>query len=49
LANGERIKIHPGIRIFFETNDVTFISPATISRCGIIYFPKSIVNVNDLI
>ena len=37
LANGERIKLKPTIRIIFEVQDLRVASPATVSRCGMVY------------
>lgn len=37
LANGERVELLSGMRILFETDDLSNASPATISRCGMIY------------
>eukprot|EP00884_Botryococcus_braunii_P021123 jgi/Botrbrau1/7695/Bobra.0159s0133.1 len=40
LPNGERIKLKPdGMRLIFEVPDVEMASPATISRCGMVYVP----------
>jgi dynein heavy chain len=38
LANGERIKLRPQMRIIFECNDLEQASPATVSRVGVVYF-----------
>jgi dynein heavy chain len=37
LANSERIKLSPYIRIIFEVQDLAQASPATVSRCGVVY------------
>lgn len=37
LSNGERIKLHSKMRVLFETQDLNNCSPATVSRCGMIY------------
>lgn len=37
LANGERIQLRPGMRLLFETDNLDNASPATISRCGMVY------------
>lgn len=39
LANSERIRLKENMRFFFETDNLNDASPATISRCGIAYFP----------
>ena len=38
LANGERIQIGVSIRMIFEVDTLSQASPATISRCGMVYF-----------
>ncbi|XP_063222655.1 dynein axonemal heavy chain 6 isoform X2 [Bacillus rossius redtenbacheri] len=37
LANSERIKLTPRIRMLFEVQDLAQASPATVSRCGMVY------------
>ena len=37
LANGERIALTPGMRLLFEVDDLSQASPATISRCAMVY------------
>lgn len=37
LANGERIPLTPSIRMIFEVDSLSQASPATISRCGMVY------------
>ena len=39
LPNGERIKLKPEMRILFEVADLKTASPATVSRCGMVYVP----------
>ena len=43
LANGERIDLGHGMRILFEVDNLAMASPATVSRCGMVYM----VNLND--
>lgn len=38
MASGERIKFGPDVNFIFETHDLTYASPATISRMGVVYF-----------
>ena len=37
LANSERIKLTPYMHMVFEVNDLAVASPATVSRCGMVY------------
>ncbi|KAK9295362.1 hypothetical protein QLX08_010308 [Tetragonisca angustula] len=37
LANSERIKFTPYMRMLFEVMDLVQASPATVSRCGMVY------------
>jgi dynein heavy chain, axonemal len=37
LANSERIKLRPVLRMLFEVQDLAVASPATVSRCGMVY------------
>jgi dynein heavy chain, axonemal len=37
LPNGERIKMPDTCTMMFEVNDLVEASPATVSRCGMVY------------
>jgi dynein heavy chain len=37
LANSERIKLSPHMHMLFEVQDLAVASPATVSRCGMVY------------
>ena len=41
LANSERIKFTPHIHMLFEVQDLAVASPATVSRCGMVYVDQS--------
>ncbi|CAE8588678.1 unnamed protein product [Polarella glacialis] len=41
LANGERIKLNWTMRMLFEVEDLKVASPATVSRCGMVYLTPS--------
>ena len=40
LANGQRIRLGDNIRLLFEAGDLNEASPATVSRCGMVYMDK---------
>ena len=43
LPNGERIRVANHVKLLFEVFDLQFASPATISRCGMVYVdPKNL-------
>ena len=37
LANAERIKLKPTLTMCFEVEDLSVASPATVSRCGMVF------------
>ena len=43
LPNGERIRLQPHCSMICETFDLQYASPATISRCGMVWVdPKNL-------
>ena len=38
LSNGERIQLPDSVNMIFEVEDLVNASPATVSRCGMVYF-----------
>lgn len=46
LSNGERIKLKENMRILFEVSELSTASPATISRCGMVYVPQELLTWN---
>ncbi len=43
LPNGERIRLQKHVSLLFEVGDLQYASPATVSRCGMVYIdPKSL-------
>ena len=49
LSNGERIKLNNKMRILFEVNDLNQASPATVSRCGMVWVSEEVVTPDDFI
>lgn len=43
LSNGERVKLKPEMRMLFEVLDLAVASPATVSRCGMVYLDDQVV------
>lgn len=44
MPNGERIQFGLNVNFIFETHDLKYASPATVSRMGMIYLAKDILN-----
>ena len=43
LPNGERIRLEDHCKLIFEVADLQYASPATVSRCGMVYVdPKNL-------
>jgi len=49
LANGDRIATKKDNKLIFEVDKLTAVSPATISRTGIVHFSKSSIDHKDLL
>eukprot|EP01029_Cantina_marsupialis_P005814 TRINITY_DN1630_c1_g1_i3.p1 TRINITY_DN1630_c1_g1~~TRINITY_DN1630_c1_g1_i3.p1 ORF type:complete len:437 (+),score=147.22 TRINITY_DN1630_c1_g1_i3:208-1518(+) len=49
LANGERIKLPSTLHMMFEVNDLAVASPATVSRCGMVYMEQVHVGLLPLV
>lgn len=41
LMDGSRISLKPNVKILFEVTELTQASPATISRCGMLFVDKN--------
>lgn len=48
LITGESLPLTPTTKVIFETTDLTFCSPATISRCGLIFIDDSHVALKSI-
>ncbi|EJS42865.1 dyn1p [Saccharomyces arboricola H-6] len=45
LPNGERLPIPPNFRIIFETDNLDHTTPATITRCGLLWFSSDVCSI----
>lgn len=48
LPNGERLRLPGNVRIIFETASLDYATPATVTRCGMVYFNREGVT-NDMV
>ena len=44
LANTQRVKLKKEMRVLFEVLDLKSTTPATVSRCGVVYMAENTVN-----
>jgi dynein heavy chain 1 len=49
LSNGTRLKIHNNFKLIMETPDLEMTSPATITRCNVIYVSEQDVSKHSLL
>lgn len=49
LNSSEVIQLTQGITMLFEAEDLQAASPATVSRCGMVYMESSVVGVGPLV
>ena len=49
IPNGERIQFTSNVNFIFETHDLTYASPATISRMGMIYMSDENIDIKLLV
>ncbi|XP_069679211.1 cytoplasmic dynein 2 heavy chain 1 isoform X2 [Periplaneta americana] len=49
LPSGWRIQFGPNVNFVFETHDLSYASPATISRMGMIFLSDEDINVKGLV
>ncbi|KAJ3140439.1 Cytoplasmic dynein 2 heavy chain 1 [Physocladia obscura] len=49
MPNGERIQFGPNVNFIFETHNLKFASPATVSRMGMIYLSDDTLDVKCLV
>ena len=49
LANSERIKLPSTLHMLFEVMDLKVASPATVSRCGMVYMEQVHIGTISLV
>uniref|UniRef100_A0AAF5DHG2 Cytoplasmic dynein 2 heavy chain 1 n=1 Tax=Strongyloides stercoralis TaxID=6248 RepID=A0AAF5DHG2_STRER len=49
MPSGERIKFENNVNFIFETDDLTYASPATVSRMGMIFISEEDIDINLVI
>jgi dynein heavy chain 2 len=49
LPNGERISLGSNVNFIFETHELRFASPATVSRMGMMYLNNEDINTQSII
>ena len=45
LSNGERIKLNHSMKMLFEVADLAVASPATVSRCGMVFLDDNVLGI----
>ena len=49
LSNGDRIRLKENCKLLFEVYNLAFASPATISRCGMVFLDVNTMTVESLV
>ncbi|KAH6659609.1 dynein heavy chain [Truncatella angustata] len=49
LPNGERLNLPQNVRVMFEVEHLKHATPATVSRCGMVWFSEDVVTTNMMV
>ncbi|CBZ27076.1 putative dynein heavy chain, cytosolic [Leishmania mexicana MHOM/GT/2001/U1103] len=49
LPNGERLPLPRSVHIIFEVQDLLYATPATVSRCGMLWFSEGVVPLSGVL
>lgn len=49
LASGERLQLPDHVTILFEVDSLEYATPATVSRCGMVYVGENVIDKRDLV
>ncbi|CCH41669.1 Cytoplasmic dynein 1 heavy chain 1 [Wickerhamomyces ciferrii] len=49
LPNGERIQIPKNVRFIFEVDNLNHATPATVSRCGMVWLEQTLVSLDVIL
>ena len=49
LSNGERIKLRSDMKMLFEVLDLSAASPATVSRCGMVFIDSDVLETTKVV
>lgn len=48
LPNGERLELPPNVRVIFEVDSLKYCTLATVSRCGMVWFDRSMISIESV-
>ena len=48
LPNGDRLAVPPNVRILFEVETLRYATLATVSRCGMVWFSREVIGLQDI-
>ena len=49
LPTGDRLSLPPNVRILFEVENLKYATPASVSRCGTVWFSKETVSICNML